>query len=164
MNEDQFRIREATSGDVPALLALIKHLAAFERLSHEVTASEEHFKKFGFGESPYYYALLVEELEHKQAIGFALYFFTFSTFSGSPTLYLEDVFVLPEYRGKGIGKALLKKLADIAINNDCQRMDWAVLDWNISAIKFYRSIGAFPLSEWTTFRMNRQALEKFIQE
>ena len=99
----------------------------------------------------------------KKAIGFALYFFTFSTFLSRPTLYLEDLFVLPEYRGQGIGKALLKELANIAIQKECGRMEWSVLDWNEPAIEFYRSLDAVPMSEWTTFRLIGNAIKKLSE-
>ncbi len=97
-------------------------------------------------------------------MGFALYFFTFSTFLGRPTLYLEDLFVVPEFRGRGIGKALLKQLAQIALEKECGRMEWAVLDWNEPAIRFYQSIGAKPLRGWVTYRMLREDLLRLVQE
>lgn len=154
-----FSIRSAGVEDVPAILDLIKELAVYEKLSHEVTAAEEMLAKFGFDEKKYFEVLLAET-EEKNAVGFALYFFTFSTFLARPTLYLEDLFVMPEYRGHGIGKALLKELAAIALQKECGRMEWSVLDWNEPAIEFYRSLDAVPMSEWTTFRLTRNAIEK----
>ncbi len=150
-----YRIRPASAEDVPHLFDLVKRLADYERLSQEVTATEDLFEKFGFGEHTYFNALLVEN-DNESGVrfpGFALYFFTFSTFAGKPTLYLEDLFVLPEFRGQGMGKALLAELARIALKHDCGRMEWAVLNWNEPAIRFYQSLGAQPLTEWTTFRL-----------
>ena len=157
-----FNLRKATVEDVPTVLELIKGLAAYEKLSHEVTATEEQLIRFGFGEEKYF-EILVAETSRDTAIGFAFYFFTFSTFLAKPILYLEDLFVLPEYRGHGVGKALLKELAGIALQKDCWRMEWWVLDWNEPAIEFYRSLDAVPMSEWTTFRLNREALEKLAK-
>jgi len=154
-----FTIRSAGVEDVPAILRLIKELSVYEKLSHEVTATEEKLTKFGFGKKKYFEALLAET-EEKNAVGFALYFFTFSTFLSRPTLYLEDLFVIPKYRGIGIGKALLKELAKISLEKECGRMEWSVLDWNEPAIEFYRSLDAVPMSGWTTFRLNRDAIEK----
>lgn len=154
-----FNIRKATRQDIPLILGLIKELAIYEKLRHQVTATEEQLAHFGFGEKKYFEVLLAET-ETNRALGFALYFFTFSTFLAKPTLYLEDLFVLPEHRGYGIGKALLQELARIALEKGCGRMEWTVLDWNEPAIGFYRSLEAVPMSQWTTFRLNRQALEK----
>lgn len=154
-----FIIREATRKDVPALLKLIKDLAVYERLLDQVVTTEELLAGAGFGEERYFRALLAEDAE-KQAIGFALYFFTFSTFLARPTLYLEDLFVLPELRGRGVGKALLRELAKIALAKGCGRMEWAVLNWNQPAIDFYRSLGALPQEEWTTFRLTGEAIER----
>lgn len=154
-----FSIREATREDVPALLKLIKDLAVYERLLDQVVASEDLLARAGFGEERYFRALLAEDSDGR-AIGFALYFFTFSTFLARPTLYLEDLFVLPELRGRGVGKALLRELAKIALEKGCGRMEWAVLNWNRPAIDFYRSLGALPQEEWTTFRLTGEALER----
>lgn len=162
---ENLHIRRATREDVPTLLNLVRRLAQYERLEHEVTATEELFTRHGFGDTPRFEALVAElPPADPAAVGFALYFFTFSTFTGKPTLYLEDIFVLPEFRGQGIGKALLRQLARIALAADCARMEWAVLNWNESAIRFYRSLGARPLEEWTTFRMTRNAIEKLAHE
>ena len=154
-----FTVRSAGVEDIPAILNLIKELAVYEKLSHEVTASEEKLTKFGFGEKKYFEVLLAETQE-RQAAGFAFYFFTFSTFIARPTLYLEDLFVMPQYRGSGIGKALLKELANIALEKECGRMEWSVLDWNIPAIEFYLAIEAVPMREWTTYRLDREAMER----
>jgi GNAT superfamily N-acetyltransferase len=154
-----FTIRSAGVEDIPAILNLIKELAVYEKLSHEVTATEEKLTKFGFGGKKYFEVLLAETRE-RQAAGFAFYFFTFSTFIARPTLYLEDLFVMPQYRGSGIGKALLKELANIALEKECGRMEWSVLDWNTPAIEFYLAIDAVPMAEWTIYRLNREAMEK----
>ncbi len=154
-----FSIREATRDDVPALLKLIKDLAVYERLLDQVVATEDLLARAGFGEERYFRALLAEDPE-RQAIGFALYFFTFSTFLARPSLYLEDLFVLPGHRGQGIGKALLRELAKIALEKGCGRMEWAVLNWNQPAIDFYRSLDAFPMDEWTVFRLSGEAIER----
>ena len=157
-----FRIKEAASVDVPQILQLVKKLAKYEKLSSEVTATEELFTRNGFGENSYYKALLAESGEglESTAIGFALYFFTFSTFKGKPTLYLEDLFVLPEYRGRGVGSKLLKQLARLALQRDCGRMEWSVLDWNEPAIKIYLGLGAQPMNDWTLYRLEQSAIEK----
>lgn len=154
-----FTIRSADAEDIPVILNLIKELSVYEKLSHEVTATEEMLAKFGFGDKKYFEVILAETGE-RRAVGFAFYFFTFSTFIARPVLYLEDLYVLPEFRGQGIGKALLIELAKIALEKECGRMEWWVLDWNEPAIEFYRSLDAVPMSEWTTFRLNRDAIEK----
>jgi len=160
-----FQIRNAGKDDAAVILELVKELSVYERLSHKVTAQAESFEKFGFGEHPYFESLLVDitEDQKNKTIGFALYFFTFSTFEGKPTLYLEDLFVKPDYRGRGIGKALLVELAKIALEKGCARMEWAVLDWNQPSIEFYKSIGAKPMSDWTNFRMEHPAIEKLAE-
>ena len=156
------KIRRAQKKDAAIILDLVKELSVYERLSHKVTATAEFFEKYGFGEHPYFKSLLVDYKNNgeKQTVGFALYFYTFSTFEGKPTLYLEDLFVKPDYRGKGIGKALLIELAKIAIENGCARMEWAVLDWNKPSIEFYKYIGAKPMSDWTVFRMEKEEIKK----
>jgi GNAT superfamily N-acetyltransferase len=154
-----YRIRKTEKEDIPAILNLIKELAVYERLSDQVSATEDKLAQFGYGDKKYFEVLLAE-IHPKQAVGFAFYFFTFSTFLARPILYLEDLFVMPQYRGFGIGKALLKKLANIALEEECGRMEWSVLNWNTPAIEFYLSIDAVPMSEWTTYRLNRNAIEK----
>ncbi len=144
--------------DIPGVLELVKGLAEYEKLLPQVTATIELYLKNGFGDNRYFHALLVENRD--RYVGFALYFFTFSTFIGKPTLYLEDLFVLPEYRGHGIGKALLRKLANIALLRDCGRMEWSVLDWNEPAIRFYKKLGARPMSDWTVYRLLKDEIKK----
>jgi GNAT superfamily N-acetyltransferase len=157
-----YHIKEATSADVPQIVQLVSKLAVYEKLSSQVTATEELFTRYGFGEHSYYKALLAEISEGASSIsiGFALYFFTFSTFVGKPTLYLEDLFVLPEYRGRGVGSQLLRQLARIALQRDCGRMEWSVLDWNEPAIKIYLGLGARPMTEWTLYRLNPAVIKK----
>ncbi len=158
-NPLKYNIRKASEEDVPKILQLVKKLAEYEKLSHQAVATEELFKQFGFGETAYYHALIAEN-NHAGAVGFALYFFKFSTFLGKPTLHLEDLFVLPEHRKSGIGKSLLKTLAGIALEKNCGRMEWDVLDWNKPAIQFYESIDAAPLSDWITYRLTTDNLKK----
>ncbi len=161
----KIRIRVANREDVPSIFRLVEKLAEYEKLTHQVTGTEADFLRFGFENQPYFHALMAEWVQESQVqtVGFALYFFTFSTFLARPTLYLEDLFVLPEFRGRGVGTALLKELAGIALKHECGRMEWAVLDWNEPAIRFYRSIGARPLREWTTFRLDGEALQQFAR-
>lgn len=158
-----FSIRKAEQKDVPVILTLVKQLAVYEKLLHEVQATEDLYERFGFTDHSYFETILAETQEG-EAIGFALYFFTFSTFIGKPTLYLEDLFVLPEYRGYGIGKGLLVELVKIALAHDCGRMEWAVLNWNTPAIEFYKSLGALPMSGWTTFRLTREVMEDIASQ
>jgi GNAT superfamily N-acetyltransferase len=152
-------IRRATPGDIPLILQLIRELAAYERLLGDVEATEEGLRRalFPEGGSPAAASVLVGEIGGIAA-GFAVYFFNFSTFLAKPGLYLDDLFVRPEWRGKGLGKALLLHLADLAAARGCGRMEWAVLDWNKPAIEFYRSLGAVPLGDWTVFRLAGVAL------
>jgi GNAT superfamily N-acetyltransferase len=156
------RIRPAEPSDVPVVADLIKHLARFEKLEKEVVLTEELLMAGLFGTRPYAEALLAEE-EGKQ-IAFALYFHTFSTFLARPGMYLEDLFVLPEHRGRGVGRALLAHLAYIAIERGCGRLEWAVLDWNQEAIRFYERLGARPNSEWTVYRLTGEALNALARE
>jgi GNAT superfamily N-acetyltransferase len=158
-----FQIRKATENDIPAIVSLVKQLAIYEKLAHEAVGTEEKFRKYGFGETPFYHVYLAVDRSGKP-LGFALYFFTFSTFLAQPTLYLEDLFVLPEYRGKGIGKSLLKTLAKVALAQSCGRMEWAVLDWNRPSIEFYLSLGAKPMSDWTTYRLQLPEIEKLAKD
>jgi GNAT superfamily N-acetyltransferase len=158
-----FQIRKATENDIPAILSLVKQLAIYEKLANEAVGTEENFRKYGFGESPFYHVFLAVDQSEKP-LGFALYFFTFSTFLAQPTLYLEDLFVLPEHRGKGIGKALLKTLAKVALAQSCGRMEWAVLDWNRPSIEFYLKLGAKPMSDWTTYRLQLPEIEKLAKD
>ena len=152
------RIRAGTRRDAPTILALIRGLADYERLAHEVEATVAHITRDGFGRRRYFETLLC--FDGKRAIGFALYFFTYSTFLGRPTLYLEDLFVLPDARGRGAGKALLSALARIATRRGCGRMEWTVLDWNTPAITFYEAIGARLRKDWILTRLTGPALRR----
>jgi GNAT superfamily N-acetyltransferase len=147
----EFQIRPARLEDVPIILELIRDLATYERAPNEVTATKEQLVDVLFGERPVAEVLLA--FEGETAVGFAVYFYNFSTWLGRPGLYLEDLFVKPEKRGKGYGRALLVELTKIARYRGCGRMEWAVLNWNEPAIKFYRALGAKPMDEWTVFRL-----------
>ena len=149
-------IRFAERSDIPVIAELIRGLARFEKLEHEVTMSEERLESTLFGPRPYAETLLAEEAGN--AVGFALFFHNYSTFLGKPGIYLEDLFVVPERRGGGIGRALLERLAQIAVERDCGRLEWAVLDWNRDAITFYERLGAKPNSEWTVYRLTGESL------
>lgn len=144
-------LRPATAADVPQILAFIRGLAEYERLLHEVVATEDGLRQALFGPRPYAEVVLAEDAG--VPVGFALFFHTFSTFLGQPGIYLEDLFVIPEARGRGVGKALLAELARLAIARGCGRVEWAVLDWNAPAIGFYDSLGARPNEEWTVYRL-----------
>jgi len=148
---DNFQIRPARVKDVPIILQLIRDLATYERAPDEVIATAEQLVEVLFGERPVAEVLLA--FEGETPVGFAVYFYNFSTWLGRPGLYLEDLFVKPDERGKGYGRALLVELAKIARDRGCGRMEWAVLDWNEPAIKFYRALGAQPMHEWTVFRL-----------
>ena len=151
------RIAAAAESDVPLILSFIRKLAEYEKLSHMFMATEENLREHVFGANPVVEVLLAYWDE--EPAGFALYFLNFSTFLGRPGLYLEDLFVEPAQRGKGIGKALLKHLAKIVVERGYGRMQWAVLDWNTPSIEFYRSLGAVPLDDWITYRLTGEALE-----
>ena len=151
-------IRPATPEDVPRILAFIRALAAYERAPQAVTATEEGLMRDGFGPNPFYSCLIADY--DGQPAGFALYFFNYSTWMGRPGIYLEDIFVQPEYRGLGIGKALLKQVAAVAMEKGCPRLQWEVLDWNTPAIEFYRAMGAEFLDEWRNVRISGEALER----
>ncbi len=156
-----FTIRPATIVDVPIILQLIRDLATYERAPNEVTATEAQLIAVLFGEKPVAEVLLA--FEDEMPIGFAVFFRNFSTWLGKPGLYLEDLFVKPEARGKGYGRALLIYLARIARDRGCGRMEWAVLDWNEPAIQFYKKIGARPLDEWQIFRLTRDGIAKLAE-
>ena len=158
---DEVRIEPAVAGDVPVILSLIKALAEYERLAHEVVATEAGVRESLFGAMPHAEAVIARA--GSEAIGLAVWFHSYSTFLGKPGLYLEDLFVLPAWRGRGIGRALLRHLARIAIERGCGRMEWSVLDWNDSAIGFYRKIGAQPMNEWTVYRLTGDALRRVAQ-
>ena len=153
----ELEIRAATEEDVPLILSLIKELAEYERLSHEVVATEEVLRDSLFGERPVA-EVLIGQLGD-EPVGFALFFHNFSTFLGKPGIYLEDLYVRPEFRGAGIGRALLVHLARLARERGCGRLEWSVLDWNEPAIGFYKKIGASPVSGWTVYRVTGEALD-----
>ena len=152
-------IRLATPTDIPAIVHLIRALAEYEKLSHQVVVDEARLREHLFGPKPYAEVLLAED--EGQVVGYALFFHTYSTFLGRPSLYLEDLFVLPEQRGRGHGKALLARLARLAVERDCGRFEWMVLDWNTPAIQFYESLGAALAPEWKLCRMTGEALQRF---
>jgi len=154
--KQEFTIRHATAADVPLILQLIRDLAEYERAPGDVVATEPQLRDALFGDRRAAEVLLGFEGDH--AFGFALYFFNFSTWLGRRGLYLEDLFVRPEHRGKGYGRTLLQRLAWIAQAHDCGRMEWAVLDWNEPAIAFYRTLGAKPMDEWTVFRLTSEQI------
>jgi GNAT superfamily N-acetyltransferase len=150
------RIEKATVHDVPLILQFIRELAEYEKLLDRVTTTEELLRETLFGPRPAAEVLLAYETT--EPVGFAIYFFNYSTFMGRPGLYLEDLFVRPAVRGQGFGRALLAHLAQIAIERNCGRMEWAVLDWNEPAIGFYKRLGAVPMDDWTVFRLWDKAL------
>lgn len=155
-------IRTATATDAAQILAFIRALAVFERaVPGAVIATEEGLLRDGFGPNPFYQCLIAEH--DGQSAGFALYFFNYSTWMGQPGIYLEDLFVHPEFRGLGIGKALLKQVAAIAIETGCRRLQWEVLDWNTPAIDFYRALGAEFLDEWRNVRLNGEAIKRLAE-
>src|SRR5579863_8901469 len=157
------RIVPASEADVPLILELIRGLAEYEKLAHAVVATEEQLRKTLFGPHPAAEVLLAyggSESDETECTGFALYFMTYSTFLARPGIWLEDLFVKPHARGKGIGFALLKRLAAIARDRECGRMEWSVLDWNAPSIQFYKKVGAVPMDEWTTFRLTGDSLER----
>ena len=162
MKNENLTIRPATSADVPIILELIKALATYERAPDEVTATEETLGEVLFKKKPAAEVLLA--FEDERAVGFAVFFHNFSTWLGRPGLYLEDLFVRPENRGKGYGRALLVRLAKIAQDRNCGRMEWAVLDWNEPAINFYRKLGAKPMDGWTVFRLTPDEIAKLADE
>lgn len=151
-------IRSAAPADVPTVARLIRALAEYERLAEEVVLAEAGLRDHLFGPRPYCECLIAEDAG--AVVGFALFFHNYSTFLCQPGLYLEDLFVLPEYRGRGHGKALLIALAKLAVERGCGRLEWSVLDWNAPAIAFYRSLGAKPMDEWTVMRVTGPGLTK----
>ena len=154
-------IRPATISDVPAIANFIRKLAEYEKLSHAVDVTDDLLRQHLFGAKPAA-EVLMAELDGRE-IGYALFFQTYSTFVGRPGIWLEDLFVLPQYRGKGAGKALLTAVARIAAQRNCGRLEWSVLDWNSPAIEFYKSVGAFPLDDWTIFRMTGEKLNDYLR-
>lgn len=151
-------IREATPADVPVILEFIRALAAYEREPDAVTATETDLLRDGFGPDPTYFCLIAEQ--DAAPAGFAFYFFNYSTWLGRPGLYLEDLFVRPDFRGLGIGKALLQRVATIALEKDCGRLQWQVLDWNTPAIDFYQAMGAEFMDTWRNVRVTGEALKR----
>jgi GNAT superfamily N-acetyltransferase len=151
-------IRAATAADIPQILTFIRALAVYERQPDAVTATEADLLRDGFGPNPFYFCLIAES--SGAPAGFALCFFTYSTWLGKPGLYLEDLFVLPEFRGLGIGKALLQRVATIAIEKGYPRVNWEVLDWNSPAIEFYQAMGAEFMDSWRNVRVTGEALLK----
>ena len=157
-----FTIRHATREDVPLVLWFIRQLAEYENLAHEVVLSEAPLAELLFGERPYAEALLGEH--QGRPVAFALYFHTVSTFLGRPGLYLEDLFVIPEARGKSFGYAMMARLARLARERGCGRFEWSVLNWNVDSIGFYRKLGARPIEDWTIFRMDGEKLGALAEE
>ena len=155
-------IRKATPSDVPRVLALVKDLAAYEREPDAVVATEADFLRDGFGEAPAFHVLVAEDAQG-EVLGFALYFFSYSTWIGRRCLYLEDLFVQPAHRGKGAGVALMKALAKEAVTKECRRFVWQVLDWNAPAVAFYERLGAKVLREWLTVRLEGDALAELAR-
>jgi len=159
-------IRPATPADVPAILALIRELAGYEKLSHACIATEPLLQKHLFGEDKAADALVTEiQIDSSpQTVGYAIYFKTFSTFLARPGLYLEDIYVQPPHRRKGLGKAMLKHLANFCIEKNYPRLEWTCLDWNAPSLNFYKSIGAQNLPEWKIHRLTGEALSQFAQK
>ena len=157
----QFTISAATREDVPQILQFIRRLAEYEHLENEVVATEALLEEWLFDKEK---AEVLIAREGETPIGFALYFHNFSTFLGRAGIYLEDLFVLEEYRGCGYGKALLRRLAQIALERGCGRLEWCCLDWNQPSIEFYRSLGALPMSDWTTYRLTGDTLSNMAKE
>lgn len=155
------RIDPATPADVPVILQLIRELAEFERLLHEVTATEELLERWLFGPKPK--AEVIIARVEGEAAGLALFFHNFSTFLAKPGIYLEDLYVRQKFRGQGCGAALLKHLAGIAVDRGCGRLEWSVLDWNQRAIDFYKNLGAVPMDEWTMYRVTGEALQNLAR-
>jgi len=154
-------IRQATEADVPLILKFIRDLAIYEKLEHKVIATEQGLRQTLFGNPRF--AEVVFAVEDGVEAGFALFFHNYSTFLGAPGIYLEDLFVKPEFRGRGLGKALLAHLAKLAKERGCGRVEWAVLDWNTPSINFYRSLGAIALDDWRIFRLTGDAMEHLAQ-
>ena len=149
-------IRAASRADAPTVFGLIRKLAEYERLTHELVFDEGQMTEHLFGERPYAEILLAED--GGQAVGYAVFYHNYSTFVGKPGIYLEDIFVLPDYRGRGHGKALFQAVVRAAAERGCGRMEWTALNWNQPAIEFYEAFGAEKLSEWTTFRLSGEKL------
>jgi GNAT superfamily N-acetyltransferase len=158
----EFHIQPAAERDVPVILDLIKGLAEYEQLSHEVVATEESLRESLFG--PRRTAEVLLGYAGAEAVGFAVFFHNYSTFLGRPGIYLEDLFVAPKWRRRGLGTQLLRYIARLAVERNCGRLEWAVLDWNEPAIAFYKKLGARAMDEWTVYRVTGDALEKLASE
>lgn len=154
-------IRPATITDSALILQFVRELASFENAEHEVQATPEHVQRTLFCANPRVFSLIC--LDGNTPVGFAVYFFNYSTWQGRHGLYLEDLYVSTAQRGSGAGKALLRRLAQIAVEQDCGRFEWSVLDWNTPAIEFYKSLGAQPQEEWVRYRMDGQVLREFAE-
>ena len=152
------RIVPASADDVPLILSFIRALAAYEKLSHEVVATEQSLGETLFGPRPA--AEVVIAYAGEDPVGFSLFFHNYSTFLGRPGIYVEDIFVRPDARGRGVGKALLSYVARLAVERRCGRLEWSVLDWNGPAIRFYKGVGAVPMDEWTVYRVTGDALTR----
>ncbi len=161
MNKDCI-IRSAIKNDIGTILTFIRELAEYEKLAHEVITDEQTLERNLFGPHPFA-ECLIAEIDH-QPVGFALFFHNFSTFLGKPGLYVEDIYVSPEYRSHGVGSKFFKELARIALERDCGRMEWWVLDWNEAAIKFYKRLSAEPMGDWTVQRLARNGIEKLANK
>lgn len=157
-----FTIRSTTVDDCALILGFIQELADYEKLSHEIVATTEILKETLFGEKPYA-EVTIGEYQGKP-VGYSLFFHNFSTFTGRPGIYLEDIYVQPEMRGKGFGKLMLAYIAKLAVERNCTRVEWSVLDWNEPSIQFYRSIGAAPMDGWTVQRLDGSELTDFAQQ
>ena len=157
---DNVRIRVAEKNDAPIILSFIKALAAYEKMSDQVIADEDLLREWIFEKGK---AEVIFLCEGEKEVGFALFFHNFSTFVGRAGIYLEDLFVMPEYRGRGYGKLLLKELARIAVERGCGRLEWSCLDWNKPSIDFYLSLGAVPMNEWTVYRVAGETLHKLAK-
>ena len=155
-------VRPGEKTDVHLIAELIRGLARFEMLEDQVTMTEEKLDRHMFGERAYAETLIAED--DGEQVGFALFFHSFSTFLAQPGIYLEDLFVVPEQRGRGVGRSLLERLAQVAVDRGCGRLEWAVLDWNKDAIKFYERLGAKPNSDWTVYRLTGQPLHALAGE
>ena len=155
------KIRQATAADSSLIIRFITELAIYENAEHEVIATESDIRHSLFGEDSSTHAVICNIAN--EPVGYAVYFFNYSTWLGKHGLYLEDLYVSPEHRGTGAGKALLKHLAEIAVSRNCGRLEWSVLDWNEPAIRFYRSLGAKPQDEWVAYRLTGKALEELAK-
>ena len=160
--DSSLTIRPATESDVPLVLEFIRELAVYEKLLDRVEANEARLREALFGTTPVASCVLAYQAE--LPVAFALYYFTYSTFAGLPGLYLEDLFVKPDFRGQGLGHALLQHLAKLAKDRGCWRIEWAVLHWNQSAIRFYEKLGAIPMNDWAVYRLSGAALSKLADE